>query len=226
MLISSYIAIHGEDAVATALQSDPNFAIFNLCWHSPADILSACNALGLTTVEEASAFALSLKSDKAAVFAALARPRPILSPDAPVTVWPEIHNMFGDAGLLAPTAKVDHSDRNYKKPSYDECVALANAFPGRNRKYIAEALDCDDYVDEFIGWTSGLGYGGYAFGFAAIMLYNNDYALAYHAVVSVLTRDRGLMWIEPQGGHVLPLDYKMFAGQWFCNRVLTHRLIF
>lgn len=226
MLIADYIRQHGADAVAAALLGDPNFAIFNLCWHAPADILPACNALGLTTVEEASAFALSLKSDKASTFASLARPKPPVASDAPVTVWPEIHNLFGDAGLLAPSALVTHSDRNYLKPSYDEVVALAAAFPGKNRKWREEIHDCDDFTDEFLGWLASIGYGGYAFGFAGILLYSGDTLLGGHAVAAVLTRDRGLQWVEPQGGTVLPLDYKRFAGQWFCNRVLVHSLIF
>jgi hypothetical protein len=233
MLISDYIAHYGADSVAATLRTQPAFAVFNLCWHAPADILPACNALGLATVEQAQAYALNLHNaiGNGAQFAALARPTVPLDLDLMAGIrWTDIHAAVRATGLLAPDNDLDinNGDRSYLMPTLAEWEALARAFPGRNRRHTGsgERHDCDDFTKEFLGWLSSLGYGNLSGGRCCLRMFDPVRVLGGHALVLIITADAGIRWLEPQGGIVYPLTRTQLGGFMFATRVQIGELIF
>ncbi|MEK6792557.1 MAG: hypothetical protein AABX95_01955, partial [Nanoarchaeota archaeon] len=82
-------------------------------------------------------------------------------------------------------------------------IALSNI---TSRTYSTTTYDCDDFADDMEQWLEGLGYN---VTYAQFVKYAEntttvDYA---HAIINVCLPDGSTIWIEPQTGKIINLDF-------------------
>lgn len=230
MKISDYIAQNGVDSVAAFLKSSPDYAVFNLTWSSPEEILPACNRMGLITIDDVIAFVQRVNAAVGNTLAFANNVNPDLRLDLQAMKrisWPEIHAAIAAQVKLEPTLMLDHQDAKYFAPTKAQWEMIAKTCPSIRRRHSnSEVHDCDDFVRHFLGWLASKGYGNLAMGYCCTVHYFNGQAIGAHATVLVLDSDGKVWQIEPQSGALYaPLNPKL-GGFFIADEAKAARLFF
>jgi hypothetical protein len=229
--LSEAIAAAGPQAVARAIASDPAWRVFNLLWTTPDEIAPTCKAMGFETVADVAGWVQRVSAamgETAATFERLIDPpldiNPALLPSVP---FPVIHQAIVDQCQRRDDFFIEQSDAAYKLPTRQQWEQLAQAFPMRGRKWVADSGDCDDFVKAFAGWLSMRGLGNLAVAFCAINPVNaaGD-VIGGHAVALVMDADRKLWFCEPQDGKLYPPNYARLGGYFMAAGVKLARCFF
>lgn len=213
----------GPDNVAAAIRNDPTWAVFNLMWDQPSQLIPACEAMAWTTVEEVLAW---VQATNAAVGDAKAFSM-LVDPEAPVDMagmktiaWPKLHETIHATGLLAPDCLLHNSDGTYHLPTKAQWEAIAAACPSKRFKHSrSEALDCDDHVRIALGWLSSKGLGNCAAAMVATRHYMHLVLVGAHAVILVWDDTLTCWQWEPQAGTLHPVTYPKLGGAFLATRL-------
>lgn len=229
--LEAFIAAYPPERLALELESDPAFAMFNLCWTEPQEIAPACAALGLATKEDALRFVIGLQDAVGAAGPAFVNqvdPRIPVSYDSLAMVdWPVIHEAIAKQFKLHSSFRVDQSDRSYRLATHEQLMQIAALCPARRRRWAAERMDCEDFTRAFLGWLAGKGFGNLAIGFCGYLAFDWFGALVGgHAVALAMDTDHRLWLIEPQNGQLYPADYVKLGGFSAAARIELTRAIY
>jgi len=230
MNIEAYIKENGAASVAKALAGDEHFAVFNLLWNTPDELLPACKRMGFVTTDDVLAW-VSRVND------AVGNPKAFadaVDPDInidlfamPTVQWRDIHAAVASTCKLTESFFVDHSDASYKLPTRVQWSQMAQACPSRRKKHtLTDTHDCDDFVKHFLGWLASKGLGNLACGHAVTIHYQGTRVLGGHSVVLVMDADQKLWMIEPQTGAMHDVNYPNNGGFLFATEVKLARLYF
>jgi len=225
-------AIRAADpyAVARGIKDDPTFAVFNLLWKTPDEIILAVEKMGWKTLDEMLKWVQEVNAAirNTLAFEELIDPPVALTLDGMECVdMPTIHKAIAAQAALRTDFFIDQSDAKYRLATREQLEHLAAICPVRRRKWIAETGDCDDFVNAFRGWLATNGLGNLAQGFCGLTMYDsNGQIIGGHAVVLVMDSTRKMWFLEPQDGRLYEVTYPRLGGMIFSKSVKIARAYF
>lgn len=225
--LSDAIRQAGPEAVAAAITNDPAFAVFNLLWTEPQEIIPACEKMGWQTLEQVLAWvnATSSAIGNVSAFEQLVdAPAPITLAGLTKIAWPKLHESIHATGLLSSDCMLHNSDAQYHLPTKQQWDTIAAACPSKRRKWASEVHDCDDFVRMAMGWLASKGLGNLAHAFAATRNAMGTQIIGGHAVILVWDNTLTPWQWEPQTGTLHPASHPKLGGNFLANRVEYARI--
>lgn len=224
------ITAFGADNLADALRANVDFGVLNLMWSDPQELIQDLDAMGFCTVEQVLEWVqnVNFALKNPAEFVRLVDPVvPITLAGMPTTDMPAIHKAIVSQAKVRADFFIDQSDATYRLPTKQQWETLAKLCPVSRRKWQAETMDCDDYVNAFRGWLATNGLGNTAQGFCSLTMYDNaGNMMGGHSVVLVMDSDRKLWFLEPQNGKLYEPTFAKLGGMFFATSVKIARAYF
>ena len=194
MLIADYIKQQGSQQVAKALSGDSYFAVFNLLWNSPDEILPACQRMNLVTTDDVLNWVnrVNVAVGDPKLFADAVDPDINLDIfSLPTIQWRDIHAAIAKDCKLADGYFLDHSDASYKLPTKEQWELIAKTCPSsRKRHTLTDTHDCEDFSKHFLGWLASKGLGNLACGQVVTLHYQGARVLGGHSVILAMDSDK------------------------------------
>jgi len=220
----------GPQAVAAMVRDNPDFRVFGLLFATPEELIAACDAMEWQTLDELLEWVRKTNDaigNTASFVNLIAPPIPFTLAGLPTTDMPTIHAAIAAQCKLTAEFRVDQSDINYRLLSKSQWELLAKLCPINRRGWVAETMDCDDYVNAFRGWLASHGLGNLAQGFGGLTLYDLFGGIVGgHAVVIVMDDTHKLWYLDPQPGKLYPVDYARLGGFITAKTVRVARAFF
>lgn len=201
--LTDFIKSYGAQKAADYCRSDPSFAVFNLLWSDPEQLIPVCEKMGWQTLDELVQWVehVNRAIGNTRAFIALINPSiPIDYSTLEALTFQEIHALIVEQCNIRTDCFFDQSDSKYRLASKTDLEWLAANFPHKTKKWAWDRHDCDDFARSFLGWLASNGLGNLAIGFCAQTHYRNSQLLGGHATLLCVDTTRKVWIIDPQTG--------------------------
>jgi hypothetical protein len=228
--LTDMIHAHGPEKLAKELEANPEFAVMNLMWSGPEQLIPMCNAMQWQTVDDVVAWVgrVNAALGKPGTFVDLVDPVVTLDiKTLPVITWPKIHEALAMQLSLDTDLQIHHGDATYRLLTKQQWTELAAKCPSKRKKWVADLHDCDDHVKHFLGWLASKSLGNLAAGNVVTRHYVGSTPSGSHALVAVLDIEHKVWLIEPQSGLLFsPAEAVRLGSNFFANRMTVARVFF